>query len=1184
MRNSKSCLKNNIKENKIIVLSIIFFILLIGYVAIPTLSSYKNRTSIYTITVWDGTIADSYSSGNGTIDNPYVISDGSELAFLATQLSTSTNNYENKYFILGNDIVLNDGIFSYNKDTGIKYNKDGVENIITPNLESNVIKKFHHLNGFKGNFDGNSYSIYGLYIDEVVDEQNALFTNLEGNVSNLYVENSIIYGGNIVAGIASKATNATMKNILYNGYVISDEEVASDTISLDLEDITQTVSNSELNDYINISNLNYINGNIASITLTGTYNSEGILKINDENINIGDFELNLGTKLQSNIPLVYEATSGSSFSLTNLKYQVTYNYSNAAGIVSIADNTTLENIINKADVSAGIYASGIINTIINATSLKNAYNTGIVESSYASSGLVSSINQNIEDVTITNCYNNGQLVSDNSAMIGILENNSGNINIENTFNTQDNFGINLVESTNVYVNNSYVVYDKYIKIGTSNGEFNKTTLENLQSKTFIQEKLKYEEFDNSENIENEVWVFENNSLPILYIDTLNNPIANIHVGTYTWDNYSYDLNTLKFSSSFAFSIEAIDDLNPVSEIYYYISNEKELLTKEELNAITNWTSYENIVDISQEGFYVIYAKIIDYNGNTIYLNTDLLVLDLTGSNITISSSLTDDTWNSLTTDLNNYYIDREIKIDIEAEDSISGINKIYYYISDTILSQKEVEKIEVWNEYTESINITNKQSIVYVKTIDNFDYATYANSDLIILNGYSLDSIFPGMTGTEEDNIYITDKSSISLNFSYQDTNNYLEGHKHQLISNTLLPPNTKITLIDKINSKVYKYVTTDSDYGYNSCIDSNCEAVYDFSLFKEIGSEIEFQESNYTGEINEEFIVVIDLANTEITDNIEGISISLRIDNENSNEIRNTLIPTLKTFNINAEDSHAYFTLTTNFEETINYSEDAKYTIDFMAKLNYKYLEDNKIFDTTFEDKDIGLSIKMVDSNGNIVDNKYLKNLSFAVGEKKYSPSSDGIVRINLEKGKNDITDNLIIQTFADNSKLESGNYKFIISLYTAYDGIYSTENLKTIEIPVYVGLNDYNTDNSFNVVMSDNDKIITTDSNEFNFKFLLNNNYDNANIKISLYKKKLLTAFDQTYTQVDLGEYLIDTTFENYDTNIYYASKNITNNDTLKFNLNTSLLEKNGYMFVFELYDGERLVNKINKKFIIK
>jgi len=134
MRNIKFMLKNNFKGNKIIVLGVIFSILLVGLVAIPTLSELKNTTPTYTITTWDGTIAASYSDGDGTIDNPYIISNGNELAFLASELENGTN-YEGKYFIINNDIVLNKGIFNYTKNDGVKYTENNTENIITPSDE-----------------------------------------------------------------------------------------------------------------------------------------------------------------------------------------------------------------------------------------------------------------------------------------------------------------------------------------------------------------------------------------------------------------------------------------------------------------------------------------------------------------------------------------------------------------------------------------------------------------------------------------------------------------------------------------------------------------------------------------------------------------------------------------------------------------------------------------------------------------------------------------------------------------------------------------------------------------------------------------------------------------------------------------------------------------------------------------
>ena len=47
------------------------------------------------------------------------------------------------------------------------------------------------------------------------------------------------------------------------------------------------------------------------------------------------------------------------------------------------------------------------------------------------------------------------------------------------------------------------------------------------------------------------------------------------------------------------------------------------------------------------------------------------------------------------------------------------------------------------------------------------------------------------------------------------------------------------------------------------------------------------------------------------------------------------------------------------------------------------------------------------------------------------------------------------------------------------------------------------------------------------------------NPNIKVSLYKKKLLTAYDQNYIIVDLADYVSDTLNE-FSTNLYYVTTN--------------------------------------------
>ena len=74
----------------------------IGIEIVPPKTENPKRSAI-----WDGSIAAGFAGGSGTEDDPYLISNGSELAYLAQQVN-SGNRYENVHFKLTNDIYLND--------------------------------------------------------------------------------------------------------------------------------------------------------------------------------------------------------------------------------------------------------------------------------------------------------------------------------------------------------------------------------------------------------------------------------------------------------------------------------------------------------------------------------------------------------------------------------------------------------------------------------------------------------------------------------------------------------------------------------------------------------------------------------------------------------------------------------------------------------------------------------------------------------------------------------------------------------------------------------------------------------------------------------------------------------------------------------------------------------------------
>lgn len=55
---------------------------------------------------WDGSVAASFSGGSGTADDPWKISNGSELAYLASLVNSNGSATHNQYYILTADIDL----------------------------------------------------------------------------------------------------------------------------------------------------------------------------------------------------------------------------------------------------------------------------------------------------------------------------------------------------------------------------------------------------------------------------------------------------------------------------------------------------------------------------------------------------------------------------------------------------------------------------------------------------------------------------------------------------------------------------------------------------------------------------------------------------------------------------------------------------------------------------------------------------------------------------------------------------------------------------------------------------------------------------------------------------------------------------------------------------------------------
>lgn len=130
---------------------------------------------------WDGvTVATSFSGGDGTRSNPYLISTPAELAFLGKQVNEDSIDFKGKYLKLIADIDLN----------GKDWTPIGAHEIAkTPENDAN----------FNGNLDGDGHLILNLFINLPEKSEVGLFGFIEGDT----IQNLGIAGNSKIVGLGS---------------------------------------------------------------------------------------------------------------------------------------------------------------------------------------------------------------------------------------------------------------------------------------------------------------------------------------------------------------------------------------------------------------------------------------------------------------------------------------------------------------------------------------------------------------------------------------------------------------------------------------------------------------------------------------------------------------------------------------------------------------------------------------------------------------------------------------------------------------------------------------------------------------------------------------------------------------------------------------------------------------------
>ena len=145
------------------------------------------------VTVWDGSVASGFAGGSGTESDPYLISNGAQLAFLAQEVNAGNSNFNSKHYRLTNSIDLG----------GMEWDPIGRYHTGTSSISITAT--------FRGVFDGNGYVITNFKITSLKQPYYS-YLGLFGYLAEAIIQN---------LGVTEFNINVRTANTLYVGGLVA---------------------------------------------------------------------------------------------------------------------------------------------------------------------------------------------------------------------------------------------------------------------------------------------------------------------------------------------------------------------------------------------------------------------------------------------------------------------------------------------------------------------------------------------------------------------------------------------------------------------------------------------------------------------------------------------------------------------------------------------------------------------------------------------------------------------------------------------------------------------------------------------------------------------------------------------------------------------------------------------------
>lgn len=389
----------------------------------------------YSADVWQGVSDVSWYNDK---DTEFTLTKPAQLAGLAAIVNGNvtgvTEDFSGKTLSLGNDIVLNDETFIYERGVNRVAISDGKTTVYMglcaagteENAPANTFLKFYkEKNGteeaespdviswtpignsskvFKGTFDGKGYTVKGIYHASTTDQYVGLFGNVNGTIKNLTID-GLVAGKTHIGAVTGYVTGGTIENCTNYATVVgysTNKNINSGRyvggIAGNLETSAAEWTGTKLFNQGSVQGSSYTGGIIGQASASKKMSLE-------ECINTGYVD-------------VYTSNTGVQVYVGG----VAGNVSAASRDKTMLDNVTLEGLVNRGTVGeldsskTADYIGGVIGGLngLNGVSIvRDCYNTGKVYGYWKIGGVFGSytITATYSGSQISGCYNAGKMTT-----------------------------------------------------------------------------------------------------------------------------------------------------------------------------------------------------------------------------------------------------------------------------------------------------------------------------------------------------------------------------------------------------------------------------------------------------------------------------------------------------------------------------------------------------------------------------------------------------------------------------------------------------------------------------------------------------------------------------------------------------------------------------------------------------